>query len=39
MDERIITNTLLDEDKDNNIRPNTLDDYVGQSEIKENLIA
>lgn len=37
MEERIVTNTLLDEDKDNNIRPSTLEEYVGQSEIKENL--
>ena len=37
MDERIVTNTLLDEDKDISIRPNSLDEYVGQSEIKENL--
>ncbi|MGM9881705.1 MAG: Holliday junction branch migration DNA helicase RuvB [Bacilli bacterium] len=37
MDERIVTNTLLEEDKDMSIRPTTLDEYVGQSEIKENL--
>lgn len=37
MEERIVTNTLLDEDRDNNIRPSTLEEYVGQSEIKENL--
>ena len=37
MDERIITNIELDEDKDMSIRPTSLDDYVGQSEIKENL--
>ena len=37
MDERIVTNALLDEDKDISIRPSSLDEYVGQSEIKENL--
>ena len=37
MDERIITNIELDEDKDRSIRPTTLEEYVGQSEIKENL--
>ena len=37
MDERIVTNFELDEDKETTIRPTSLDDYVGQSEIKENL--
>jgi len=37
MEERIVTNIELDEDKDMCIRPGTLDEYVGQSEIKENL--
>lgn len=37
MEERIITSNLLDEDKELSIRPETLDEYVGQSEIKENL--
>ena len=37
MDERIITSSLLDEDKETTIRPLTLDEYVGQKEIKENL--
>ena len=37
MDERIITNIELDEDNDLSIRPSRLDEYVGQSEIKENL--
>lgn len=37
MQERIITSNLLDEDKELSIRPETLDEYVGQSEIKENL--
>lgn len=37
MDERVLTNLELDEDKEFSIRPSTLDEYVGQSEIKENL--
>ena len=37
MEERVVTNIELDEDRDNNIRPSSLDEYVGQSEIKENL--
>lgn len=37
MEERVMTNVLLDEDKDNSIRPSNLEEYVGQSEIKENL--
>ena len=39
MDERIITNIELEEDNDKelSIRPVSLDEYVGQSEIKENL--
>jgi len=37
VDERVITNLKLDEDKDESIRPISLDEYVGQSEIKENL--
>lgn len=37
MDERIVTDMELDEDREVSIRPNTLDEYVGQSEIKENL--
>ena len=38
MEERVVTNIELDEDRDNNIRPSSLYEYVGQSEIKENLI-
>ena len=34
---RILTNELLDEDNISNIRPETLDDYIGQSEVKENI--
>ena len=37
MEERIITSNLLDEDRELSIRPESLDEYVGQSEIKENL--
>lgn len=37
MEERVVTNIELDEDKESNIRPSSLEEYVGQSEIKENL--
>lgn len=37
MDERIVSSIETDEDKELNIRPESLDEYVGQSEIKENL--
>ena len=37
MDERIITSEVLEEDNYLNIRPDTLDDYIGQSEVKENI--
>ena len=37
MEERVVANIELDEDKDYSIRPSTLEEYVGQSEIKENL--
>ena len=38
MDERIITANTLREDRDEiNIRPQSLDEYVGQSDIKENI--
>ncbi len=38
MEERILTNEPLEEDKfEQNIRPEKLDDYIGQSEVKENL--
>ena len=38
-DSRILTNELLDEDNINigNIRPETLEEYIGQSEVKENI--
>ena len=37
-DNRILTNELLEEDNIANIRPETLDEYIGQSEVKENII-
>lgn len=37
MDERIVTKEKLKEDEELNIRPETLDEYIGQSEVKENL--
>ena len=37
MDERIITNEKLNEDIDSNIRPNIIDEYIGQTVVKENL--
>ncbi len=36
-DDRILSSELLEEDKINNIRPETLDEYIGQTEAKENL--
>ena len=37
MDERIISGVEFNEDRDLSIRPSSLDEYIGQSEIKENL--
>ena len=37
MENDIYNPTLKEEEFDKNIRPNSLDEYVGQSEIKENL--
>ena len=37
MDKRIVTNEELKEDKNLNIRPETLEEYIGQSEVKENI--
>ena len=38
MDERIITNHELEEDQfEATIRPDSIDEYIGQSEVKENL--
>lgn len=39
MDERIITNHELSEDTfEKSIRPDSLDEYIGQTEVKDNLI-
>ena len=37
MDERIVSNLEIEGDSELNIRPSSLDEYVGQSDIKENL--
>ena len=39
MDDRIVTSNELDEDflKEDSIRPLTIDEYIGQSEVKENI--
>jgi Holliday junction DNA helicase RuvB len=38
MEERVITNKKLEEDTfESSIRPDSLDEYIGQSEVKENL--
>ena len=37
MEERLLTNEELEEDRSINIRPDRLDDYIGQSEVKENI--
>jgi len=37
MDKRVITNEELVEDKELNIRPSLLDEYIGQKEVKENI--
>ncbi len=38
MDDRIITNKLLKEDMDeSNIRPQSLEEYIGQTDVKENI--
>lgn len=39
MDKRVITTELIDEDVkiENNLRPQTLDDYIGQEKAKNNL--
>lgn len=36
-EKRILTNEILLEDNIDNIRPQTLDEYIGQSEVKENI--
>ena len=35
--DRVLSGELMDEDKIYNIRPETLDEYVGQTEVKENI--
>ena len=37
MKNEVLTNLELEEDKDLTIRPQKLDDYIGQSEVKENI--
>ncbi len=37
MDERIVSKERLEEDEELNIRPDSLEEYIGQSEVKENL--
>ena len=38
MDNRIVTGSILNEDnEEKNIRPQSLDEYIGQSEVKENI--
>ena len=37
MSNRILTSELLEEDQISNIRPETLDEYIGQTEAKENI--
>ena len=38
MDERIITSNMLREDRDElDIRPRSLDEYIGQTDVKENM--
>lgn len=38
MNDRIVTNEILEEDTlEENLRPSALDEYIGQSEVKENI--
>lgn len=37
MKNEVLTNLELEEDKDLNIRPKSLDEYIGQSEVKDNI--
>ena len=38
MDKRIVTSDMLEEDIDEkNIRPSSLDEYIGQTDVKENM--
>lgn len=36
-DERIVSSRALDEDNELSLRPKTMEDYVGQTQVKENL--
>ena len=38
MKNEVLTNLELEEDKDLNIRPKSLDEYIGQSEVKDNIL-
>ena len=39
MDERIVSNNILTSDNfESNIRPDNIEEYIGQSEVKDNLI-
>ena len=39
MEESIVTNYTLEDDNilDNTIRPETIDEYIGQEDVKENI--
>ena len=37
MDDRIVSSEEFEEDKIENIRPDRLDDYIGQTEVKDNI--
>ncbi len=37
MDDRIITNEQLEEDNEEQIRPRQMEEYIGQTEVKENI--
>ena len=39
MEESVVTNYELEDDKqiDNTIRPESIDEYIGQSDVKENI--
>ncbi len=37
MDDRILSSEFQEEDRIENIRPETLDEYIGQTEVKENI--
>ena len=37
MEERLLSSNIMQEDEDMNLRPQFLDEYVGQEHFKENL--